>query len=156
MCVIVDANIANEVFGTERSESASKFFDWLNTGTGILIAGGKLFDELKKTKFREWVKQATLSGKVQIENYQIVEAQTEKLHQEKACKSNDHHVIALAQISGARLLYTNDGNLQKDFKNKQLIDNPRGQIYTTKNYKHYTNSQRRLLKRKDLCTITSY
>ena len=63
MCAIVDANIANEVFGANRIAAARKFFDWLNTGAGILMVGGELLDELNITKYREWVRQATLSGK---------------------------------------------------------------------------------------------
>ncbi len=155
MCAIVDASIAGEVFGTKRSEAGSKFFNWLNTGSGILISGGELLNELHKTKFREWARQAILSGKILVENNQAVETRTAKLKSEKVCKSNDPHVIALAQISGARLLYTNDGNLQEDFKNKYLVDNPRGRVYSTKKYKHYTNSQKELLERKDLCMISS-
>lgn len=156
MCAIVDANIASEVFGTKRSEAGCKFFDWLNTGAGILISGGELFYELNKTKYRDWARQAILSGKVKLENHQIVEARTAKLKSEKACKSNDYHIIALAQISGARLLYTNDVNLTADFKNKKIIDKPRGRVYTTNKYKHYTASQRELLERNDLCMISSY
>ena len=41
------------------------------------------------------------------------------------------HVLALAQVSGARLLYSNDQTLQRDFKNSKLIKNPRGNVYTT-------------------------
>ena len=37
-----------------------------------------------------------------------------------SCRSNDPHVIALAQINGARLLYSNDEALQKDFGDKRL------------------------------------
>ena len=155
MCAIVDANTASEVFGTKRPEAGSKFFEWLNSGAGILVAGGKLLDELKKTQYREWARQAILSGKIELEDKQDVEAQTTKLHNEKACKSNDHHVIALAQISGARLLYTNDGNLQQDFKNKYLIDNPRGRVYSTKKHRHFTVSHKQILGRRDLCIMTS-
>ena len=45
------------------------------------------------------------------------------------CKSNDHHIIALARISRARLLYTIDSALQQDFKNRHLLSRPRGRIY---------------------------
>ena len=71
----------------------------------------------------------------------------EKLLQEERCRSNDTHVIALAQISGARLLYSNDKDLYVDFKNKHLIDEPRGKIYSTNEDKNFTNSHARLLKR---------
>ena len=44
---------------------------------------------------------------------------------------SDHiHVIALANASGARLLYTEDKGLMDDFKNKDLISKPRGTVYS--------------------------
>ena len=48
-----------------------------------------------------------------------------------ACQSNDLHVLALAQVSGARLLYSNDLSLHQDFGNRDLISRPRGKIYST-------------------------
>ena len=45
------------------------------------------------------------------------------------CVSNDPHVIALARISGARLLCSRDQKLHSDFGNKHLVDNPRGSVY---------------------------
>ena len=56
-------------------------------------------------------------------------------------------MIALAQISGARLLYTNDSNLQKDFTNRLLIKNPRGKVYTTMLSQDFNSTHRRLLTR---------
>ena len=50
MCAIVDANIANEVFNSARRIAAGeKFFEWINTGTGALVIGGELLNELNKT-----------------------------------------------------------------------------------------------------------
>ena len=37
----------------------------------------------------------------------------EELNEEGRCHSNDTHVIALAQITGARLLYSNDKALHE-------------------------------------------
>ena len=49
MCAIVDANIANEVFNSARRTAAGeKFFEWINTGTGALVIGGELLNELNK------------------------------------------------------------------------------------------------------------
>ncbi len=54
MCAIVDANVANEVFGPCKSEAGKKFYDWINAATGRLVVGGKLLAELKEgsPKFR--------------------------------------------------------------------------------------------------------
>ena len=154
MCALVDANIASEVFGCKRNEASDKFFNWLSTGTGILVVGGQLQEELSKTQYRAWARQAILSGRIKRENPHKVEAQTSKLKNERACKSDDQHIIALAQISGARLLFSNDGDLQQDFKNKKLIDNPRGRVYSTKETKHYANSHKKLLGMNGLCKMT--
>ena len=43
--------------------------------------------------------------------------------------SDDPHVLTVAQMSGTRLLYSNDGDLHQDFKNRGLVNNPRGNIY---------------------------
>ena len=64
-----------------------------------------------------------------------IEVKAERLHEEETALaeqivSDDPHVLALARVSGARLLYTNDANLMADFKNKRLIDDPRGSVYT--------------------------
>ena len=60
---------------------------------------------------------------------------------------------ALAKISGARLLYSNDKDLHQDFKDKNLIDNPRGRVYSTLESKNFSVSHSRLLKKRDLCRI---
>ena len=45
-------------------------------------------------------------------------------------RSDDPHVLALARVSGVRLLYTGDVDLIADFKDKAFIDRPRGKIYS--------------------------
>ena len=82
-------------------------------------------------------------------NADQVNAKAEELKNE--CVSDDQHIIALAQISGARLLYSHDGDLQEDFRNKELIDRPRGKVYSTKKTKNFTSAHRGLLGRQDLC-----
>ena len=44
-------------------------------------------------------------------------------------RSDDPHVLALARVTGARLLYTGDGALIDDFKDRRLIQ-PRGRVYS--------------------------
>ena len=130
MCAIVDANVVSEVFGSNLPPAGEKFFDWLNKGSGRLVVGGKLLEELEQgsAEFRRWGQEAQLAGKMKIVDKTEVDARTEQIQSEGAIRSNDPHVIALAQVSGARLLYSNDGNLQKDFDDKRLIDAPRGKF----------------------------
>ena len=154
MCAIVDANVVGEVFGREREPAANGFFDWLNTGEGKLVVGGKLKRELYSgsSNFKAWAIGATLAGRMREVNDQSVENKTLQLQNRSECKSNDRHVLALAQVSGSRLLYSNDRSLQRDFKNKALIDNPRGTVYSTLRTKNLTRKRRsQLVTRMELC-----
>lgn len=155
MCAIVDANVVPEIFGSNLPPAGEKFFDWLNQGSGLLVVGGKLLEELEKSSadFRLWGREAQLAGKMKIVNKSEVDARTKQLQSTAAIRSNDSHVIALAQVSGARLLYSNDGNLQKDFNDKRLIDAPRGKVYSTSVNKSFQRSHDRLLKNKNLCRL---
>lgn len=44
-------------------------------------------------------------------------------------RSDDEHILALARLSGARILYSHDENLHKDFKNTEIVPKPRGRVY---------------------------
>ena len=156
MCAILDANVRNEAFGSNPSEAGLKFFDWLTSGRATLVTGGKLVQELEKDapeKFLEWQQNARLSGKLVRVNDADVQTRANGLARSESCISDDEHIIALAQISGARLLYSKDKRLAKDFTNKALIDEPRGKVYSTVASKHFTPAHRRLLQRTDLCAI---
>ena len=152
MCAILDNNVVHKVFGENRPEAGETFFDWINSGKGSLVAGGKLLEELDgTTAFREWRAQAVQAGRIRLVEDKDVEDQTELLISERECKSNDQHVIALAQVSGARLLYSDDGNLHTDFKNGRLISHPRGTIYSTRNSDNLTSVHRNLLRKTGIC-----
>ena len=151
MCAIIDRNAAIVVFGRNPPEASVEFINWINEGKVKLVVGGKLLDELETTGAREWVHQGINSGLIITENDETVRDMTDKLCKNWPYKSDDQHIIALAQISGARLLYSHDGDLQKDFGNKKLIDRPRGKVYSTKKIKSFTSAHKRLLGRQDLC-----
>ena len=145
MCAILDANVVHKVFGDNRPEAGRKFFEWLNAGNGKLVVGGKLLRELDKTHdFSQWFRQALLAGWAKKSDAHEVDRKTKELKETESCKSDDPHVIALARVGGARLLYSEDNRLQQDFKDRALIDNPRGKVYT---------GQQHLLRGADLCPM---
>lgn len=156
MCAIIDANVVGEVFGSNRSPAGKQFFDWVNTGRGRLMTGGKLTSELDKgsAKFRLWAAQALRSGLLITVNDEEVDDRANKLQQGQACKSDDPHIIALAQVGGARLLYSNDKDLHKDFRDKNLIDDPRGNVYSTIQGGEVRRAHRDLLGKRNLCLVT--
>ena len=154
MCAIVDANVVGEVFGVNLEPAAKGFFDWLNTGGGKLVVGGGLKRELYSgsSDFKAWAVGATLAGRMREVNDKMVEDRTQQVENRSACKSNDPHVLALAQVSGSRLLYSNDKDLQSDFKNKTLINKPRGKVYSTQKSKAFTlQRKKQLVTRSTLC-----
>ena len=152
MCAILDANVAGQVFGADRPAAGRAFFDWIDSGRGRLVAGGKLLQELDRNLvFKEWRLQAVRAGRITLLNDEAVDRRTARLEQEDACRSNDEHVIAVAQLGGPRLLYSNDGDLQDDFADKRLIDRPRGKVYSTKERRDLRPEHRRLLANRNLC-----
>ena len=156
MCAILDADVAHQVFGEARPPAGEAFFDWINSGGMRLVVGGKLLEELDHdSRFRVWRQQAVQAGRVRIMPMDRIEASMADLRNQGACQSNDVHVIALAQVSGARLLYSNDLSLHQDFGDRQLINRPRGKIYSTHRSGQLQDSYRRLLRRNDLCRAGS-
>ena len=153
MCAIVDNNVRDQVFGANSQSPAGRFFlAWLSSGRGKLVVGGELLRELNEySDFKRWLRTALGRNiAVAIEDA-TVDAETAVVQQTGECASDDEHVIALARVSGARLLFTNDGDLQTDFKNRDIINNPRGVIYTTMLRQDVTRAHRDLLRRSDLC-----
>ncbi len=155
MCAIVDNNVRDQVFGANSQSPAGRFFlAWLSSGRGKLVVGGELLRELNEySDFKRWLRIALGRNiAIAIEDT-TVDAETAAIQQNGECVSDDEHVIALARVSGARLLFTNDGDLQDDFKNPGIINNPRGVIYTTLRGVDVTRTHRNLLRRTNLCAM---
>lgn len=152
MCIIVDANVRDIVFGKSRTPASELLLKRIDNRFHRLVIGGKLRRELMEANsFKNWLVQARLAQQVRDINDDEVSRRVEELNREKAYKSDDEHVIALAQESGARLLYTDDPDLQEDFGDQKLIANPRGRVYTTLRYRDVRKTHRDLLARQDLC-----
>ncbi len=153
MCAIVDNNVRHEVFGTHDTQTpAGKLFlDWLDSGRGVLVVGGHLRRELGEyRRFQLWLETAVQFGRArQIDDEQVDRETDEMISQ--GIRSNDPHILALARISGARLLFTNDRDLQQDFGDSAIVQGTRGRIYTTVERSDVRRTHRQLLRRTDLC-----
>ena len=156
MCAIIDNNVRHEAFGEPTVQTAAgKFFvEWVNSGKGQLVVGGKLLEELSEYwNFSRWFRRARRTGQVIRVSDDAVAAETTNLESRRICKSNDAHVLALARVSGARLLFTNDQALQEDFGNRAIIQEPRGRVYTTRLHQEVRRTHQNLLNRTDLCAL---
>jgi hypothetical protein len=152
MCAILDTAVVHEVFSRCRPDAGEGFRRWIDSGRGQLVIGGRLREELVRyNAFRPWLVEALRAGRATSLNDAEVEKRETRLRQSGVCESNDQHIIALAQLSNARLLYTNDDALSRDFGKKELIDNPRGKVYSTKSGGEFNKRRRQLLQRGNLC-----
>ena len=152
MCAIVDANVAYEVFGDHRTPAGAHFYEWLmRRNGGTFVAGGKLLRELNRnSNFRAVFGERLRAGRAKRVLDEEIAAELDELPNELV-ESDDHHVLALANASGARLLFTNDNPLQDDFRNRRIVGGTRGRIYTTGRNSNVTDTHRQLLQRGDLC-----
>ena len=102
----------------------------------------------KNVTFRIWIAEEMMGPGVTRVNDSLVEAETDKLISDNSCRSNDEHVIALARLSGARVLFADDQLLRDDFRNPDLINNPRGKLLPTGASKKAMSARRNLFMRK--------
>lgn len=143
MCLIIDNNVASTLFLSDNKYNPYRLaYDWVQYGKGKLVIGGRLWDEYQDaysnrkrstTERSNWVFELTRSDRAIIYPMEMVNKEEDEVRNE--CSSDDPHVIALARVSGARVLCTLDGALEADFKNGALVNSPRGHIY--KNPSHF-------------------
>lgn len=150
MCAIVDANVVAELWDDSGTAAGQHFRRWLEGPNGQLVVGGTLKRELGSDKAARFLRELDRAGKLTSVDDALVEGPTADLKRRPSrdpgcCKSNDHHIIALAQVSGARMLFSNGRLLQQDFKNSTLINQPSGTVYSTLRSKAFTRDRRQQL-----------
>jgi predicted nucleic acid-binding protein len=145
MCIIIDANVAGAVFQEPPRREYKPIFEWFYNRSGRLVFGGILYIELARigqvARRLRTLNQAGIA--LQLRNDELT-AEEALIRESNIATSNDMHVLALARLSGARVLCTNDQALQCDFKNMDIVPRPKGKIY--KEARHS-----RLLKHTDSC-----
>ncbi len=132
MCMIIDANRLGVFLSDQMAEDAKPIHGWLNKGWGNLVysTGGAFADEICGRSRKKLAGYAQ-AGRATVIPAGEFEEDEQQLRDNEAVRSDDPHVLALARLSGARVLYTGDHALTQDFKDKQLIDKPRGKVYSS-------------------------
>jgi hypothetical protein len=135
MCMIVDANLCSVVFKKTTNLTHQKLRQIIFDNKLTLIHGGQLSKEYEKAGVLPIIAMLSQSGRAIRIADTLIDA--ELAHATQHCTSNDTHVIALARADRKRghVLCTDDQALQTDFKNKALIDKPRGTIYSPTRHK---------------------
>ena len=129
MCIILDANMLGGFLANPPRTDAKPIHNWLERGDGNVIysTGGKFANEIVG-KARDSLAGYARAGMATLVSSERFQADENYL--KTRIRSDDPHVIALAREIDARLLYTGDSNLMKDFKNKEFINHPRGRVYS--------------------------
>jgi len=130
LCIIVDINVASQVLIHQSSDYMHIRDVLLVKRSNQLVYGGKLGREyIKNNEVRRLVSRMDAAGSARKIPDEEVDGEAKAPLLLSVCVSDDQHIIALARISGARILCSEDSDLCKDFKNPRLISNPRGNVY---------------------------
>jgi hypothetical protein len=132
MCAIIDANCAGDLMKAPPTKKAKVLIEWLRK-KGHLAVGGKLAAELARTPLA--VLLLELDKVRRLAKYPHASLEMAEAGLKTKCISNDSHIIALALISGARVLVSEDQDLWNDFRNPQVLQ-PAGRIYRHERHKH--------------------
>ena len=132
MCMIVDANRLGRLLADPPDEDVAPVRDWIESGKGRIVysTGGQFAQEIggkARRKFQEYAR----AGRAKLVPHDDFVETERSLRDDQRLRSDDPHILALARASGARLLFTGDGDLIKDFTSPQIINRPRGKVYSS-------------------------
>lgn len=140
MCLIVDNNVVARVFaGADDPDFADLFKSLFGTSLPrvTVVYGGKLRREyVLNRKVVHALAALDRAGRAKAIPDSIVDAEEKVVTAENVCVSDDPHVIALARVSGVRVLCSHDQALHEDFTNPALLNSPRGKIYQNSTHRH--------------------
>lgn len=132
MFLIIDNNVTHCCVAP-KDEDGLAIIEWVRTH-GKIVAGGGLLREYVhpdrgNMRFVRLFNALAAAGRAVRWQDGDIDARTNILIASGELRSNDAHVIALAQVSGARALWSRDQDLRQDFRNPAVISNPRGKMY---------------------------
>jgi hypothetical protein len=133
MCLIVDACWRDKVLTTDPLASGRYLLNALlarDSPLRLVVGGRLLCEHSESPTARRIINSLLKAGRARLVKAELVDGETVKLRESGHLKSNDGHVIALAIVSGARAVATDDVNLMKDVKNKNIVYSPRGWIFS--------------------------
>ena len=137
MCIIIDTNMVGDFVNKRANTVPLK--KWLDQGKGKLInppSGTRLHKEYNKGRFKRALARYRKTGVAVPISASAEEVENLSAELKPRLKSNDSHIIALAIVSGAKLLASNDKKLGEDFREHKDI---RGKIYKDKKHESLLN-----------------
>lgn len=137
MCLIIDTNVLLSMLDA-RHPVGKLFLRWLLQRDGLLVQGGTLTEEAARVReIQATLLELKRSGRLfDARSHDPPAFDAAQRHYDTRCTSNDAHVLAVAHVSGARTLATNDKALTEDFKNAELLPRPRGRVLHGEGHAH--------------------
>ena len=136
MCLIIDANCAAETLCANPNEEFAPIIEAIMRKKAVIVIGGskQRAEYQKLASVWRFIVALDRAGRALTVSTATVDKRQQELEASGLLLSDDPHIVALAQVSGARLLCSKDQNLHKDFLSKELIDKPRGKVYQNKSH----------------------
>lgn len=139
MCIIVDTDVAHRVLVKEDDPAFrdvhGRLFGQTRHYLRLAIGGQLKAEYLVNGNLRRALKTLEQAGRAPVLDETQVHAETQSVIKLGLCTSNDPHIIAIARLTGARVLCSNDTNLRTDFRNTGLL-RPKGRIYQNSSHNH--------------------
>ena len=126
-------NRKNRSDGTDKDLSPVK--EWIEKNGGKLAYSptDTFVTELEKApNMKNLIYRYKQLGKIKSKPKEEVEKKAKEL--KDLIRSNDPHIIALAQVANVKLLITDDLKLRDDFTNNEFIK--QGKVYRYKTHEH--------------------
>ncbi len=124
MCSVFDVSMYGE-FKDPENVDMKPVHDWLSKKGKFMYAP----TEKMKREWRDLLKLEIMRD--YMKNHRIIKIDKDAVESKQknltGLESNDEHLIALALVGGAKLLFSHDTKLHRDFKKKV-----RGDVYQTK------------------------
>ena len=137
MCLIIDANVVSDL--DPPSADAKPVVDSIKQRKILLVIGGKNTEELSANRnVGQWLKGLARANLVRSIPQPDIEREEQILLRRGQHRSDDVHILALARSSGARLLFSLDNALGRDFKT--CLDQPRAAVYKRSSHAHLLRS----------------
>lgn len=138
MCAILDTNAISDFCNLENAdmEPVRKWLGWpkgKRIGNLVYSDTEKFEQEYPKSNWA--IKELRRAGYIKNYDAKLVETEQDNLG---PIESDDPHIIALARVSGAKLLISYDTNLHEDFKNSKLVG---GRVYQNRSHSHLLTKQ---------------
>jgi hypothetical protein len=133
VCVILDANRFGDALSSPPHADFAPLVRWVTSPhtDGAIVFGGKKFKReiARSATAQRWFATLMKAGRAIAVSDSEVDALERTLAEREACGSDDEHVIALANVSGARVVCSEDRALMTDLKNRKLVRRPKVRIY---------------------------